>query len=122
MELKDFVKTALIQLTEAVSEAQEATRETGALINPGISRETAISGTQMYNTAARHDPTEHPIQMVEFDAAVTVTETGEADVGARISILGAVIGAGGAAGSESTSVSRIKFTVPVVFKPTGTPA
>ena len=34
MELKDFVKETLLQITQGIKEAQEATEEYGSVINP----------------------------------------------------------------------------------------
>ena len=36
MELKDFVKETLVQITEGVKEAQEECRKNGCRINPGF--------------------------------------------------------------------------------------
>lgn len=54
--------------------------------------------------------------MIDFDVAVTVTEKAEKEGGAAISVAG-VFGLGGkaSAASETSSISRIKFSVPIVY-------
>lgn len=109
MELKDFVKETLLQITQGVKEAQEATFEYGAVINPG----TYASG-ENYNHAVIKNK-KYPIQDVEFEVALTAT-TGEGNK----SGIGVAFGAFAIGGNKSTeekniSVTNIKFTVPAVF-------
>lgn len=54
---------------------------------------------------------------VEFDVAVTATQSDQAQGG--IGLVAGVFGAGvkGKTGSENSQVSRIKFTVPIVLPP-----
>ena len=60
-------------------------------------------------------PVDRRVQMLEMDIAVTVTETSTAGGGIKvgISVFGAEIG--GKDESERTNVSRLKFSIPLVF-------
>ena len=68
MELKDFIKTAITDITEAVSELQSEL-ENGAIVNPALPN--AIST----NTIAV-DGSNRLISTIDFDVALTV---GKAD-------------------------------------------
>jgi len=81
MELKDFVKNALVEIIDGVKEAQSSTQESGGSVNPpgrGEHVSLTFGGTD--------------IQNVEFDVAVTITEGSENSGGVAGGI--AVIGIG----------------------------
>lgn len=101
MELKEFISSSLTQIMEAVQEAQvnwEQSSGKGA-INP------AWDGTQRLR--------DHT-QLVEFDVAVTTEQTKSGKGQAGIKIFSASIGADGEMASGHSSVSRIKFALPIV--------
>lgn len=107
MELKEFVRSTLLEIVEGVSEAQKALIEGGstALINPGASQDlkrAIVDGRPM-------------LQQVEFDVAVTVTETSEMGIGGRLSIVAASIGTQRGRSAESSEVSRVRFHVPITL-------
>lgn len=99
MDLKEFVKTSLIEILGGVKEAQAAVREEDGSINPphyGQPKGLTVPGGV-------------ELQYVDFDVAVTASEGSELSGG--ISVVG--IGAKGSTAELSSSVSRIKFRVPV---------
>ena len=95
MELKDFIEETLKQIISGVRSAQENAIELGAKINP-----RGGSVVEMRN--------------VHFDVAVGTSKETETKGG-----IGVVVVPGGSAGSQdqsdvaSSSMSRIKFSVPV---------
>ena len=54
---------------------------------------------------------------IEFDVAVTVTEGSESKKGGGITILGVGANAEGKSATTNSSVTRIKFNVPVCLPP-----
>ncbi len=91
MELKEFVKKVIIDLDQAVSEANTETKRT-----------IRFKGVKEHRTA------------LEFDVAVTV-ETGTlTEAGGGIKVWGiAEVGALGSAESKNSSVSRVSFGVDI---------
>jgi hypothetical protein len=55
---------------------------------------------------------------VEFDVAVSAKTTGKAGGGMKVAVFGIGANLGAEEGSESSSISRIRFTVPTKFKDT----
>jgi hypothetical protein len=55
---------------------------------------------------------------VEFDIAVSAKKSGNTDAGLKVAVFGIGANIGGGEGTESSSVSRIRFTVPTKFKTT----
>lgn len=110
MELKEFIKTAITDITEAISELQSEL-DNGAVINPSISRGE-------YGKAVLVDQGVAPIEHLKFDVAVTATEASNIDGNAKvgISIFGAKVGTESNAKTEN--VSRLTFSVPIVFPTT----
>lgn len=110
MELKEFIKTVITDITEAVSELQSDLNN-GAIINPSISRGE-------YGKAVLTDQGVAPIEHLNFDVAVTATETSsiDGDAKAGISIFGANVGA--ESSSRTENVSRLTFSIPLVLPAT----
>ncbi|MCM1356470.1 MAG: hypothetical protein NC212_08715 [Staphylococcus sp.] len=110
MELKEFIKTAITDITEAISELQKDL-DNGTVINPTISRGE-------YGKAVLVEQGVAPIEHLNFDVAVTASESsgigGEAKAG--ISIFGAKVGTENS--SRMENVSRLTFSIPLVYPPT----
>lgn len=105
MELREFVAETLKQIVEGVKDAQAAVKTKGGQINPRLS-----SGSQKLRTISSES-----VQMVEFDVALTIVEGKgtKGGIGVFVGPLG--IGSQGQSSSENTSVSRIKFQVPITL-------
>jgi hypothetical protein len=91
MELKDFVKKVIVDLDQAISEANEETQ-----------REVRFKGVKETRTA------------LEFDVAVTVESTDTAKGKGGIKVWGiAEAGVDGTIQSKNSTVSRVSFGVDV---------
>jgi hypothetical protein len=94
MKLKEFVKKVIIDLDEAVSEANIETK-----------REIRFKGIKEQRTA------------LEFDVAITVESTDSGKAGGEIKVWGiGQIGAGGSNELKNSTVSRVSFGVDISEK------
>jgi hypothetical protein len=98
MDLENFVTETLNQIFRGVEASRQTASDAGGEINP-----QAYGKTMIYDNASR------AIHAVEFDVAVTVEDKGDAKAG--ISVMG--IDAGISNTETNSTVSRIKFQVPV---------
>ena len=114
MELKDFVRESLVQISTGISEASEALKETNAHINP---KNVYVNAENRQNYGRLvHDKSYYPVvEFVEFDVAVHISEGSETNGKIGISIGSIGLGAGGKSQESNRSESRIKFKVPVTF-------
>ncbi|MBI9109922.1 hypothetical protein [Maridesulfovibrio ferrireducens] len=105
MDLKNFVKQALADITSAVEEAKD--------ISP-------VSIAPGYVTTSKGRTTIVDPQLIEFDIATTVVDASSLTGGgsAKISVIGVGISVDGKRDSavNHESVSRVKFQVPVYFQ------
>jgi hypothetical protein len=97
MNIKEFVSDSLVQICEAVLDAQEKTSKSGARVNPYF----------------RRAKPEEAAQVVKFDLAVTVSQQANGKAGGEIKILGASLGGGGELATSEQTISRIKFEIPI---------
>lgn len=110
MELKDFIKTAISDITNAVGELQNEL-ENGAIISPSLP-------TPIVNHTIK-DPNDikciREITKINFDIAITVGNTDKTEAGgsAGIHIFSAKIENGNEEHTENAS--RITFTIPIVL-------
>lgn len=107
MDLETFIAETLRQIVKGVQTAQEHEDCKGARINP--------TGKVLHMSTKTTSATEPASRQIEFDVAVTVTEGNEKKGG--IGVFTGVFGVGGQANSNTanSSVSRIKFSVPVIL-------
>ena|SRR3989344_4991119 len=91
MELKEFVKKVIMDLDQAVSEANAETK-----------REVRFKGVKEQRTA------------LEFDVAVTVESTDTGKGGGEIKVWGiGQIGANGSTELKNSTISRVSFGVDI---------
>lgn len=94
MELKEFIKTALADITNAVKESQSDLTN-GSIVCP-----------------------KEKTQLIEFDIAVTTADSHNTEAHAGTDgVLGKIFAIGGKAEGEHghSQLSRIKFEIPVQF-------
>jgi hypothetical protein len=121
MELNTFIEESLKQLIQGVKNAQKATlppsknARDSALINPDImySADSAPKG-KYYATIDRN-----LVIFVDFDIAVTTDYKDEAKGGLGIKVFGIGIGTGGSSAESGSTLSRIKFQVPIILPKSG---
>jgi hypothetical protein len=110
IELMDFISESLIQIIEGVISAQEYARKSEAhnalkvnTTHPGI--------TQPFGLASS------ATSIIDFDVAVTASERAgtESKVGVLVTVLGAAVQ--GRSDVISSSISRIKFAIPLQLPP-----
>jgi hypothetical protein len=107
MELKDFIKSSLVEICQAIEEANTELKDSDAIINPGCIQINS-EGSQAYgrqSNKAIHEERK-PVQKIDFDVAVYAQEGEKAGGGAKISI--ASIGFGANAEVSTSNKSAIK--------------
>lgn len=110
MELKAFVSESIKQIIDGVNEASLHAVQNNALVNPLNWGWTSTSVQAKYDTKTRA-----AIETIEFDVAVTATD-GTATKGGIGVFMGPVnLGSQGQSESSNSSVSRLRFSVPIVL-------
>jgi hypothetical protein len=109
MDLEEFVASTLTQISAGIAKAQEQAAASGAWINPAgkLSSSEERSAIEVDVNAYAY------LETVEFDVAVTIGKDESAGAGGGIKVLGLQLGAGADVKYENSSVSRVKFSIPV---------
>lgn len=110
MDLRDFVSETLLQIADGVKQAQAKATEIGARVNPKLTG-GAVHAAQHGFLAASGAPA----QIVQFDVALTVKEGSGTKGGIGIFAGAVTLGSSGQSNTENSSVSRVKFSVPLSF-------
>jgi hypothetical protein len=108
MNLEEFISDTLTQIIKGVKKADDEAKAVGGggrvnppVMDPGNKTRTALF-SNLYQTT----------DMVEFDIALTVSN--ETTGGGKVGIVH-IASIGGELSSTNTSVSRVKFKVPVAL-------
>jgi len=109
MELKEFVSETLTQIIAGVKKAQDKNNGDD-LINPKI----AIHGDKG-NSIAGEVNNRNVVHDVQFDVAVTAIDSDSSK--AKIGVVSGIFNAGaeGKTENKNSSVTKIKFTVPIIY-------
>ena len=109
MELQEFIKTTLVQITNGIIEAQNELKETGGLINPegellSSNKERIIIGDTDYRS----------IQNVKMNIILSINETKDkkSEIGVAKYIKA---GVGSVETLSNDKVTSIEFEIPVSF-------
>jgi hypothetical protein len=112
VELKSFIVEAISSIVEAVKEAQERAITHQAFVNPGgLMR----SPSNVSTDATWDNSNGNYARLVSFDIAVTSEEgtRTNGNAGLVIGVLG--LATGGASENKQLAVSRVQFSVPILF-------
>jgi len=111
MELKDFISETMKALIDGIIASQEYAKTKGASIVPEGIKLVQGSGYSYIDT----DRVIKYLHDIQFDVAVTINSTDKIQGG--IGIFAGAVGIGTQANTEqaNSSLSRIKFEIPVIF-------
>jgi hypothetical protein len=111
MDLSEFVSQALAQIATGVNDANGSVHTMRGELNPRI----ATNSESASKVGLLHTTGGHMATIVQFDVALTVTQ-GTGTKGGIGVIAGAfTLGSSGQSSAENSSVSRVKFAVPMVL-------
>lgn len=106
MELDQFVTETLTQIMKGVNNARNSEEINGKDIHPEVTWK-ASGGPSTSNRKVIHN--------IDFDVAVTATDGDSSK--AKIGVVSGIFNAGaeGQTEKKNSSVTRIKFSVPVIY-------
>ena len=111
MELKEFVKQTLLQISSGVSESQDAVRRLGGVVNPSTPTGRPTDASYFITIGSGQH-----VFLVDFDVAVSATDAIEGGGDASLAVVGLFSAKGGGKKTKSSeSTSRIKFKVPLAL-------
>ncbi len=111
MDLQEFIQQSLIQIAHAVRDVNQsfASESLDARVNPAGILHRSMS-SEIHGSLP-------DTQIIEFDVAVTVTASGEETSSKKgslaLSIVGASVGKEKTAEQTNSSVSRLRFKIPL---------
>ncbi|MDE6410633.1 MAG: hypothetical protein K2K81_10395 [Muribaculaceae bacterium] len=123
MDLKDYVKEVISQISEAVTEINGNVSDNyvtvqRAIVNPSFGEIQDFKGHLLcilskteYSSGNSKITSMCKITEVDFD--VTLSASSKSDKGGKIDLK--VLGGGITNGDESSTTNRVKFTLPVLF-------
>ena len=108
MKLREFVSETLKEIIAGVKEAQKYAESERAWVSPRLQTSGGKTSVRyvVYGTAC-------PIEQIEFDVAVTSTEGAATEAGVGVFVAAIGLGAKGKSDASNSSVSRIRFSVPL---------
>ncbi|MGD0059586.1 MAG: hypothetical protein ABSD58_09235 [Verrucomicrobiia bacterium] len=104
MNVEEFVAETLTQIANGVFKAKQPVNTAGGTVNPG---NIARGDIRMV------DHNGMPVDVISFDIAVAVSEEKQSSGKMGLSVMTVGAGIQGQSTSSSSSVSRIKFSVPL---------
>lgn len=106
MDLKEFTTQTLVQIVEGVNEVNRQLGQIGGFV-PNVN----IMNSRRYISGTQEDVVD-----VEFDVAITATESDGKSGGAGIKVVAFNLGGNVESKIENQTISRVKYTLPLVLK------
>ena len=113
MNLKEYIKTAITDITSAISELQ-AELDNGAIVSPSLYDDIGVDNTDFIRS--NHDSNcLMKVTNINFDVATTIDTTEGKDAGGSLNIHVLAANVGGKSKVKLENVSRISFTIPIAL-------
>mgnify|MGYP001240455631 CR=1 FL=1 len=110
MDLRDFVSETIVEIITGVKDAQDKAQKLGGAVNPKLTSNSDYASQHGFLRSSGG-----PAQIVQFDVALTIKE-GTGTKGGIGIFAGAInLGSSGQSSNENSSVSRVKFSVPIIL-------
>lgn len=108
MDIQQFVRETLCQILNGVDEANAQ--------HGNVNPDYELEGKAVVPSNTVVDTGGQLVFMVEFDLAVTAAEQTEQSGTGRLNIQIVSAGGGKSSGSTLTSVTRVRFSVPITYR------
>lgn len=109
MELSEFVKETLLQLIDGVRNAQSASEDTDAVINP----RTLFNAEKLPTVTVRGE--RRLVQLVEFEVGLTSADLQSSKKGIGVMLGGLGVGGDAERSGTRSTVTHIRFNIPIVL-------
>ncbi len=120
MKLQEFVNETVKEIIAGVKEAQAYAKANHAEVNPRESGGGQEKKAYADIFVGRERWVTVPIKNIDFDVAVTSTDTSETQAGVGIFVAALGLGVKDKSDTLNSCVSRVKFSVPLCFPRTAT--
>ena len=115
MELKEFVSETITQIMEGIIDAQKAVANKNGLVNP---KRLGSRGTEQLEAVIKDEngkDINRLIERIDFEVALTEVEKSNKKTGIGVSFSSLTIGSEKKKGGENTSLTTVRFSIPIVF-------
>ena len=116
MDLKQFVSETISQIVDGIIDADSRIAQSGGAVNPS-NTVTNKAGDGPYGYyAGNKDKRYRPVvQEIQFDVVLNAAEGSETKGGIGIHVGAIALGSAGKSDAETSSQSRVKFSVPLLL-------
>lgn len=112
MDLKEYIKETLVQISEGVESAQEEVRNAGGYLNPAISANSRKTDQKHFGSVANGQN----VFLVDFDVSVSVSEESGTEAKSKIKVANFIdLGAGGNSDHSHRVTNKISFKIPLAL-------
>lgn len=117
MDLKDFIKAAVTDISQAINEINEELGDSGAIVNP---KDVHVhqSNEEIYGYVLKPSESKdlrRPVHLVKFDIAVTSATKKDGKEGIGVNVVGIKLGKDGSNSDENSTNSRLQFAIPIAL-------
>lgn len=105
IELKDFIKTVLSEITDGVIESQKSLKKKKTVVSPSISE----------GIKAEKDGKIRTVSVVSFSVELVQSESNDTTKGGEAKLYVLSAGAGTKKGTSNIVTSKVSFDIPIIL-------
>lgn len=115
MEIKEYIKNAIFQIADGLSEAIQEQESHKVIINPQYVLGTHVENLYMCSKPEQHPHMGRPVQILAFDMSVQTTEDSTTEINGETKIC--ILSASGVAEERISNMAenRLKISIPICF-------
>ncbi len=117
MDLKDFIKETIKDISEAIAESNSELSSFGTIVNPKDVHPTEKKEDLYGFLLKKNENADYrrPVHLVNFDIAVSSTKKKDGKEGIGVKVVGISLGKDGGHADENNMSSRLQFAIPVAL-------
>jgi hypothetical protein len=113
MELKQFIKETIVQISMGMKEVITMNEELGIIVNPNITIASSHENFHVPTDPENISKLERRVQLLHYDIALTISEEDNIEIGGKVGIQLLGIKGHESGISKNTQENRLNFSIPI---------
>lgn len=113
MELKQFIRETIVQISMGMKEVIAMNEELGIIVNPNITIATSPENFHVPTDPENIQKLERRVQLLHYDVALTISEQDSIEIGGKVGIQLLGVKGSEVGMTKNMQENRLNFSIPI---------